>query len=108
MQAITKAGFLVPEALQTIPGSNVAKNKHYDQIAYFKKLSGLKPTGKAGVFDYFEQVYRLENEADYAADRVTKPARSFNEWRTYKMSDHLPMWIEFSTSDSEAYLDTLI
>ena len=25
MQAITKAGFLVPEALQTIPGSNVAK-----------------------------------------------------------------------------------
>jgi hypothetical protein len=82
MQAISKAGFVVPEALQTVPGSNVEKDKHYDQIAYFKKLTRLKPTGKAGGFDFYEQVYRAESEADYASERAQKPGRSFKEWRT--------------------------
>jgi endonuclease/exonuclease/phosphatase family metal-dependent hydrolase len=108
MQAITRAGFVVPEELNSIPGSNVDKNRHYDQIAYYKKLARLQPTGKAGVFDFFEQVYRLKDEADYAEDRAQKPGRSFKEWRTYRMSDHLPMWIELSIDDSDAYLNSLV
>lgn len=107
MQAITEAGFVVPEELKTIPGSNVAKNRHYDQIAYYKQLAKLKPTGRAGVFDFFEHVYRLEDEAVYAKERETKPGRSFKDWRTYRMSDHLPMWIELGIDDSDAYLDRL-
>lgn len=107
MEAITQAGFVVPEELNSIPGSNVAKNKHYDQIAYYKRLARLKPTGRAGVFDFFEQVYRLEDEAAYAKERTEKPGRSFKDWRTYRMSDHLPMWIELGIDDSDAYLDTL-
>lgn len=107
MQAITNAGFVVPDQLQDISGSNVDKNKHYDQIAYFKRLARLKPTGKAGVFDFYEQVYRLGDEADYAKERQTKPGRSFKDWRTYRMSDHLPMWIEFGIDDGDAYLETL-
>lgn len=104
-EALTKAGFLVPEALQHIPGSNVAKNKHYDQIAYLKKLTRMAPTGNAGVFDFFEHVFREEDAADYATLRETKPGRSFKDWRTYRMSDHLPMWIEFSIDDADAYLE---
>ena len=107
MEAITKAGFVVPEELKAIPGSNVAKDKHYDQIAYYKRLARLKPTGKAGVFDFFEHVYRLEDEATYADERAEKPGRSFKDWRTYRMSDHLPMWIELGIDDTDAYLDTL-
>lgn len=107
MQAITKAGFRVPEELQSIPGSNVARDKHYDQIAYYKQLSRFRPTGRAGVFDFFEQVYRLEDEAQYAAERSAKPGRSFKDWRTYRMSDHLPMWIEFGIDDGDAYLDSM-
>jgi hypothetical protein len=107
MEAITQAGFVVPEALHTIPGSNVEKNRHYDQIAYYKRLVRLKPTGRAGVFDFFEQVYRLEDEAAYADERATKPGRSFKDWRTYRMSDHLPMWIELSIDDVDTYLGTL-
>lgn len=107
MQAITSAGFVVPEALQGIPGSNVDKNKHYDQIAYYKKLTHLKPTGNAGVLDYYEHIYRLADEADYANDRAVKPGRSFKDWRTYRMSDHLPMWIELGIDDADAYLDGL-
>lgn len=107
MEAITKAGFVVPEELKAIPGSNVAKNKHYDQIAYYKRLSRMKPTGNAGVFDFFEHVYRLEDEETYAQERAVKPGRSFNDWRTYRMSDHLPMWIELGIDDTDAYLDGL-
>jgi endonuclease/exonuclease/phosphatase family metal-dependent hydrolase len=104
-EALTKAGFVVPNALQTIPGSNVAKNKHYDQVAYLKKLTRMAPTGKAGVFDYYEHVYREEDETDYAQVREAKTGRSFKDWRTYRMSDHLPMWIEFGIDDADAYLD---
>ena len=107
MQAITNAGFRVPDELTSVSGSNVDKNKHYDQIAYFKRLRRLKPTGHAGVFDFFEQVYRLADEPWYATQRATKPGRSFKDWRTYRMSDHLPMWIEFGIDDSDAYLASL-
>ncbi len=104
MQAIVDAGFVVPEQLQKVPGSNVDKNKHYDQIAFYKQLSHLAPTGRAGVFDFYEHVYRLDDEAAYAAERAAKPGRSFKDWRTYRMSDHLPMWIEFGIDDADAYL----
>lgn len=107
MQAITEAGFVVPSELQSVPGSNVAKNKHYDQIAYYKQLARLKATGRAGVFDFYEHVYRLTDEADYAKERASKPGRSFKDWRTYRMSDHLPMWIELGIDDGDAYLDSL-
>ncbi len=106
MQALTNAGFVVPTALQSIPGSNVDRTKHYDQIAYLKSLSRMKPTGKAGVFDFYDHVYRLDQEDEYATDRAGK-GRSFKEWRTYRMSDHLPMWIEFSVDDADAYLSAL-
>lgn len=107
MQAITQAGFVVPDQLQDVAGSNVDKNKHYDQIAYFKRLARLKPTGKAGVFDFYEHVYRYGDEAEYANERVIKPGRSYKDWRTYRMSDHLPMWIEFGVDDGDAYLESL-
>jgi hypothetical protein len=107
MEAITQAGFIVPDELNAIPGSNVAKNKHYDQIAYYKRLTRLTPTGKAGVFDFFEHVYRLEDEAAYADERAEKPGQSFKDWRTYRISDHLPMWIELGIDDADAYLGTL-
>lgn len=107
MEAITSAGFRVPDELSDVPGSNVDKNKHYDQIAYFKRLSRLKPTGKAGVFDFYENVYRLDDEALYAKEREERPGRSFKDWRTYRMSDHLPMWIEFGIDDGDAYLEGL-
>lgn len=107
LQAILDAGFKVPEALEAIPGSNVDKNRHYDQMAYLNRLSHLKPTGKAGVFDYYEHVYRLADAADYEKERAAKPGRSFKEWRTYRMSDHLPMWMEFGIDDGDAYLESL-
>ncbi|WP_019447419.1 endonuclease/exonuclease/phosphatase family protein [Cupriavidus sp. BIS7] len=104
MQAITDAGFVIPEALQSVPGSNVDGSRHYDQIAYLQQLSHMQPTGRAGVFDIYEHVYRLADAADYARERQARPGQSFKDWRTYRMSDHLPMWLEFRIDDADAFL----
>lgn len=63
--AIVDAGFVVPEALQAVPGSNVPKNKLHDQMALLEGAT-LACTGRAGVFDFFECVYRERDEAQYA------------------------------------------
>lgn len=54
--ALTDAGFVIPKELGSIPGSNVPKNKHYDQIAFLQQRHEPSTTGKAGVFDFFETV----------------------------------------------------
>jgi endonuclease/exonuclease/phosphatase family metal-dependent hydrolase len=107
MRALTAGGFVVPESLQDIPGSNVDKTKHYDQIAYLRSLTDMTPTGRSGVFDYFEHVYRIADESDYAGDRQTRPGRSFRDWRTYRMSDHLPMWVEFDIDRADDHLSLI-
>ncbi len=105
MKGLTDAGFVVPPGLDVIPGSNVAKNKHYDQIAYLEKTTGMYPTGRAGVFDFFTQVYRDQDEADYRSEMGA--TAKYKDWRTFQMSDHLPMWCEFRIDDMDAYLERL-
>lgn len=79
MGAITNAGFAVPGERQSVPGSNVARDKHYDWIAYYRALSRSMPTGRAGVFDFFAQVYRSRDESSYAAERAAKRGRSVKD-----------------------------
>ena len=78
MEAISQAGFVVPPELQSVPGSNVDKNKHYDQIAYYQRLAHLKPTGKAGVFDCLLQKDGLKRRDIDAAVRLKQDVESIN------------------------------
>jgi endonuclease/exonuclease/phosphatase family metal-dependent hydrolase len=114
MKALTDNGFVVPEVLKTTP-SNAARSKHYDQIAFKAKpeviayLDSALPSTKdsnAGVFDFYQAVFRAQDEAAYAAERagVSQP---FGTWRTYQMSDHLPMWVRLDINDVEPYLDRI-
>src|SRR5215216_6105424 len=111
MKAIIDAGFTVPERLQALP-SNAPKTKHYDQIAFIApELENHLELSEAGVFDYYEYVYRQEDEVLYIEDMgkayvETKDGekrdekgrtRYYRDWRTYQVSDHLPMWIELET-----------
>ena len=106
MQALEANGFEVPPEIRSIPGSNVDKTKAYDQIAFWepKRNRGYVKVDVrgAGVFDYYEHVYRLDERAIYQPQRTEG---SYKEWRTYKMSDHLPMWIELTRDFSDAYID---
>lgn len=72
MAALESNGFVIPEKLKSIPGSNVAKDKAYDQIAFWNPArtegyARLDVLG-AGVFDFYEHVYRLEDEPIYRAE----------------------------------------
>jgi endonuclease/exonuclease/phosphatase family metal-dependent hydrolase len=120
MQALTDQGFVIPEELQKIPGTNVPKNKHYDQIAFRVRPGRLDTTGRAGVFDVFNVVYRDEDEALYVdemgdayhttsdgAPRQNPGLYYRTHWRTHQISDHLPMWIELRINYTDAYLERL-
>ena len=113
MQSLEQNDFIVPEELKTIPGSNVSRDKAYDQIAFWNPdrefdYSKLDIAG-ANVFDYYETIFRDADEAVYRAEgkdvNGLKNSNNYQTWRTYKMSDHLPMWIELRTDFSDEYLD---
>ena len=106
-QALLAAGFKIPEGLNAIPGSNVDKNKRYDQIAYLQGLAGMAHTGRAGVFDFYEHIYRDADAAVFQPEMAKTNLKQFRTWRTYQLSDHLPMWAEFKVDDSDAYLARL-
>jgi len=115
MAALESNGFKIPEALKNIPGTNVKRDKAYDQIAFWKptrntEYAKLKFVG-ANIFDYYEHIYREQDEAAYRAQNSNetglKPGTKFTTWRTYKLSDHLPMWVELQTDFSEEYFEKI-
>jgi hypothetical protein len=113
MEGILGAGFQVPPQLQQGPGSNLARDKHYDQIAYIAKPNRFGTTGKAGAFDYYKSVFADSAGDDYGLimgppyKAAKNPQRYYRDWRTYQMSDHLLMWIELRTDYGREYLTEL-
>lgn len=112
MKALESGGFRVAPELQSLPGSNVDKSKKYDQIAIGRYKNRIEPTGRAGVFDFFEYVYRKQDEALYADAMAASPGGGSNgwsycTWRTYMMSDHLPLWQEFRVDFADEYIAEL-
>ena len=109
-KALTAAGFQVHPKLLGI-GSNVDQSKHFDQIAFIAPdLKDRLEECNAGVFNFYEYVYRDDDADEYAADvpdtKTGKPGK-YRDWRTYQMSDHLPMWIELRVDFSREYLDRI-
>jgi hypothetical protein len=128
LRALTEDGdFTIPEAIldiTKIPGTNVAGDKKYDQIAYRARQGRFEATGRAGVFDFYEHVFTGDDEPAYrpyidayikaqhdAGKKSPKPPTSdrsrlsqFKTWRTYQMSDHRPLWAEFRVDFSDEYL----
>jgi len=115
MTALTDNGFEIPKSLQDKP-SNQNKTKHYDQIA-FKTNSDVmnfvdQPAvdgrpGNSGVFDPYPSVFRLQDESKYA-NVDGRGTTSFTTWRSYQVSDHLPMWVRLDVNDTDEYLEGLL
>lgn len=114
MAALESNGFEIPDNLKEIPGSNVKRNMAYDQIAFWKpkRKRGYRELDilAANIFDFFETVFRTDDQATYmaeAAENGLDGRIKYDQWRTYKMSDHLPMWIELRTDFSDEYLEMI-
>ncbi len=109
LKAITDAGFAIPKVLTDRTGSNMGKDKFYDQIAIWRGKR-FDETPRGGVLDFYEAVFRTEDEALYAPQ--IKPTKSgkppkYKEWKTYQMSDHLVLWSAFKVDFTEDYLTDL-
>ncbi|HSV39412.1 MAG TPA: endonuclease/exonuclease/phosphatase family protein, partial [Nocardioidaceae bacterium] len=120
MTALTDAGWSVPAPIRELPqGSNVSRDKFYDQIAVLPKAHRFQPAGPAGVFDFYKSVFRLDDRPAYVKDMgaaYTKTSKgeprtetgkaSYYKtyWRTFQMSDHLPMWIDVKIDYAKEYL----
>jgi len=137
MKALKEHGFTVPDAIDrdkiiaTEPESTLAHRPHfYDQIAVrvtdprFQVLGG----DMVNIYDY---VYRDDDidcyttDLDQARARVGKtkgagsdgepptggaevdPLAFYHRWRTWQMSDHLPLWVEIKTDFTRDYLSGL-
>ncbi len=82
--ALTKRGLKLPDHVTRVPGTNVAGDRDYDQIAI---VPGLKNRVEAsGVFDFDGAIFRgIWNE------------QASSYWRTctkYYISDHRPLWVQ--------------
>jgi endonuclease/exonuclease/phosphatase family metal-dependent hydrolase len=123
MDALTRHGFVVPDELAQAP-SNMLLNKHYDQIGFKARDGQVKFGGHSGVFNFYETLFR-EEDVDIYRDRMTNEAKLdlgedglptdseentkyyLSYWRTFQMSDHLPMWVELKIDFAEEYLQKL-
>ena len=114
MNALLGGGFEVPAALRK-PTALTGRH-YYDQIA-LRTQNKLVEIKNAGCFHWQDYVFR--DEADYAAYKALMPtktksgnpaktdAAAYRKWRTWQMSDHLPLWTEIKMDFTDAYLDSL-
>lgn len=121
MNKLLEAGFSIPAGIngpQALPASNVTRDKYYDQIMFRVRDRRFGEIGASGAFDYYESVFRAEDEALYipymgkayhvTADGKARKNKSLyykTYWRTHQMSDHLPLWVELRIDYSDDYLE---
>ncbi len=114
MDALLGSGFKVPNELRK-PTALASKN-YYDQIALCAREK-IVQIEKAGCFHWQDYVYR--DEADYPVYKPLMPTKTakgkpaktdlaaYKRWRTWQMSDHLPLWTEIKMDFTESYLQSL-
>lgn len=83
--AFVETGLWVPEAIQNVSTSYGRTAKHYDQIAWFRDDFHLRTHGRAGCIDFVDAIF---------------PELS-RRGMTDRVSDHLPLWVEFITDRSD-------
>ena len=50
---------------------------------------------------------KIENTRQIRANKNLREAYYLNAWRTFQLSDHLPLWVELDVDFTEDYLDNL-
>ena len=121
MKALEKYGFSVPADIKQHP-SDLGATKHYDQIAFNLKIDDKMTVfsqnqQKAGAFNFSKTVFTkddLDLYRKYFVDKTVGKSEQeiekyyLNTWRTYQMSDHLPLWVELKIDFSNQYLEKII
>ena len=119
MEALLTNGFEIPDSIWDMPSTPFSE-KHYDQIAFRSEEGKVKFGNRGGIFNFYRSVFRDEEAETF----IRKYKRDFvkhgdpedldrmkeyylKRWRTWQMSDHLPMWIELEIDFTDDYLESL-
>jgi endonuclease/exonuclease/phosphatase family metal-dependent hydrolase len=84
-EAFVSTGLIVPKQIESLPTGTGSAPKFYDQVAWFMGAFDLPYTGHAGTIDFAGAVF---------------PELTPSQM-TFRLSDHLPIWVEFSRNRSE-------
>lgn len=115
-EALSKNNFTVPRVMRKLTGSNLGKDKYFDQIAFHDPQNHLR-SSRAGVFDFTETLFS-DNQAAAYAESMLRSAKVqyekakdknafYRTWRTFQISDHLPLWVELKTDFANGFLATV-
>lgn len=105
LQAIEKEMFQIPTKLKGTY-TNANQDKPFDQIAFLARdIETQMGLARAGTFPFFNHVYR---NADWKTYLPNKTLNEYKQWRTFKMSDHLPLWVELYVDFGNEYLQKKI
>ncbi|MBE0544201.1 MAG: endonuclease/exonuclease/phosphatase family protein [Verrucomicrobia bacterium] len=97
-RAITKHGLQIPKPLVGAHGTNLAKDKRYDQILHYP-IYPEEFTNAGGELDFFVSEAHI---AELFPDGMTK------DKFTYQLSDHLPLWMQIRTDIDAHELEQII
>ncbi len=125
MTALLKHGFQVPPPLRDKP-TNMFGTRHYDQIAFMGRKDDLQlgdSKNNADAFNFYKSVFRPKDagiyyefmdpqKRDFDNDGNPQDAAGKKDyfrkiWRTFQMSDHLPLWVQLKIDFSDRYLQGL-
>ena len=121
MKTLEKNGFFIPSSIKQHP-TDLGQTKHYDQIAFHLKLNPAmtifsEEAQRAGAFNFTQSVYTTHDMDIYRKYFPEKNVKGKTEeqiqkyymstWRTFQISDHLPLWAELKIDFSNEYLATL-
>ena len=100
-KAITSKGLTIPKPLRLLDhGSNLARNKRYDQILHYRRHQDCE-IDQGGVLDFYQDDWRA------LFPRSKYPDMDKPEF-TYQLSDHLPLWVQIDTWIADQELDQIL
>ena len=100
-QALKKSKFKIPSSLEGTY-TNANQDKSFDQIAFLAcDVDWQMDVMKSGTFPFYKYVYR-DSEWDTYLPHGTE--KEYKQWRTFQMSDHLPLWVELQVDFGTEYL----
>lgn len=98
-KAVTARGLMMPKPLMGITGSNLARDKRYDQILHNPVFTKSFSETEGGVLDFI---------GDGWGDMYPSAKSAFDQDYTYQMSDHLPLWMLVNTDVDMEELDQVL
>jgi endonuclease/exonuclease/phosphatase family metal-dependent hydrolase len=101
-KTLERENFVIPDKLKGTY-TNANKDKPFDQIAFLSKdVQTQLELANCGTFTFFDHVYR---DSDWKLYRPDLTEGKYKQWRTFKMSDHLPLWVEVGVDFGKEYLE---